>query len=52
MNDVIGAQDNQRHTFIFTGKGWEYFLICLVNFLLSIITLGIYTPWAVMTPTY
>lgn len=48
MNDVIGAQDNQRHTFIFTGKGWEYFLICLVNFLLSIITLGIYTPWAMV----
>ncbi len=30
----------------FTGSGREYFRVWIVNVLLSIITLGIYTPWA------
>ncbi|MFN3437639.1 MAG: YjgN family protein [Acidovorax sp.] len=30
----------------FTGSGGEYFRVWIVNVLLSIITLGIYTPWA------
>ena len=30
----------------FTGKGGEYFGIWIVNLLLSIITLGIYSAWA------
>jgi uncharacterized membrane protein YjgN (DUF898 family) len=30
----------------FTGSGGEYFRIWIVNLLLSIITLGIYSPWA------
>ena len=34
------------HQFRFTGKAGEYFGIWIVNLLLSIITLGIYTAWA------
>lgn len=30
----------------FTGSGSEYFRVWIVNVLLSIVTLGIYTPWA------
>jgi uncharacterized membrane protein YjgN (DUF898 family) len=30
----------------FTGSGGEYFRVWIVNVLLTIITLGIYTPWA------
>ncbi|EIM5706904.1 DUF898 domain-containing protein, partial [Salmonella enterica] len=30
------------------GKGGKYFVICLVNFLLTCITLGIYAPWAMV----
>ncbi len=48
MNGVNVGKDNSRHSFVFTGKGGEYFLICLVNFLLTIITLGIYGPWALV----
>ncbi|BFM20081.1 YjgN family protein [Gilvimarinus japonicus] len=32
--------------FVFTGNGFEYFKIWIVNILLSIITLGIYSAWA------
>ena len=34
------------HPMEFTGRGGEYFRVWIVNVLLSIITLGIYTPWA------
>lgn len=47
MNNVIHSQDN-KHSALFTGKRSGYFLICLTNSLLSIITLGIYTPWAMV----
>ena len=30
----------------FTGSGSEYFRIWIVNLLLSIVTAGLYTPWA------
>ena len=30
----------------FTGSGGEYFRVWIVNVLLSIVTLGFYTPWA------
>ncbi|MCA0327452.1 MAG: DUF898 domain-containing protein [Proteobacteria bacterium] len=30
----------------FTGSGGEYFRVWIVNVLLSILTLGLYTPWA------
>ncbi|MDY7025125.1 MAG: YjgN family protein [Pseudomonadota bacterium] len=34
------------HPFVFKGSGIEYFKIWIVNTLLSIITLGIYSAWA------
>ena len=30
----------------FTGRGGEYFGVWIVNLLLTIVTLGIYSPWA------
>jgi uncharacterized membrane protein YjgN (DUF898 family) len=36
----------QNQGFEFTGKGWEYFRIWIVNLLLTILTLGIYSAWA------
>ena len=48
MNDFVRGQENRSNTFVFTGKGWQYFVLCLVNFLLSCITLGIYMPWAIV----
>lgn len=44
MNGDIRYTNNSRQTFIFHGKGLDYFLISLVNVLLSIITLGGYIP--------
>jgi uncharacterized membrane protein YjgN (DUF898 family)/ribosomal protein L12E/L44/L45/RPP1/RPP2 len=35
-----------RVPFIFSGKGSEYFKIWLVNIILSVITIGIYSAWA------
>jgi uncharacterized membrane protein YjgN (DUF898 family) len=37
---------NQEQRFSFTGTGSEYFRIWIVNLLLTIITLGIYSAWA------
>ncbi|HQS58309.1 MAG: hypothetical protein B7Y56_05090 [Gallionellales bacterium 35-53-114] len=37
---------NQEQRFKFTGNGTEYFGIWMVNLLLSILTLGIYSAWA------
>ncbi|NIR61944.1 MAG: DUF898 domain-containing protein, partial [Gammaproteobacteria bacterium] len=34
------------HAFEFTGSGAEYFRIWIVNILLTIVTLGIYSAWA------
>lgn len=34
------------HPLEFTGSGGEYFRVWIVNVLLSVITLGFYTPWA------
>ncbi|MGB3067824.1 MAG: YjgN family protein [Ottowia sp.] len=36
----------EAHPIEFTGSGGEYFRVWIVNVLLSIVTLGIYTPWA------
>lgn len=36
----------QEYRFRFTGNGSEYFAIWIVNLLLSIVTLGIYSAWA------
>jgi uncharacterized membrane protein YjgN (DUF898 family) len=35
-----------RHEFQFTGSGFEYFKIWIVNLLLNIVTIGIYSAWA------
>lgn len=43
MQEQTG-QHSQR--FEFTGKGGEYFKIWIVNLLLSVLTLGIYSAWA------
>jgi uncharacterized membrane protein YjgN (DUF898 family) len=39
-------QNIDAHPLEFTGSGGEYFRVWVVNVLLSIVTLGIYTPWA------
>ncbi|CAN7230858.1 YjgN family protein [Acidovorax sp. Leaf78] len=39
-------QNIDAHPLEFTGSGGEYFRVWIVNVLLSIVTLGIYTPWA------
>ena len=39
-------QNIDAHPVEFTGSGGEYFRVWIVNVLLSIVTLGIYTPWA------
>lgn len=38
--------ENVQHRFEFTGAGGEYFRIWIVNLLLTILTLGIYSAWA------
>lgn len=40
------ARETQETSFTFSGTGSEYFRIWIVNLLLSIITLGIYSAWA------
>lgn len=39
-------QAETQHTFSFSGSGSEYFKIWIVNLLLTIVTLGIYSAWA------
>ena len=36
----------EAHLVVFTGTGAEYFRVWVVNVLLSIVTLSLYTPWA------
>ncbi|GAA5525307.1 hypothetical protein Maes01_01873 [Microbulbifer aestuariivivens] len=37
----------KRHVgFVFSGSGYEYFKIWIVNILLIVLTLGLYAPWA------
>lgn len=44
---VVKKYKAEKHVpFVFTGNGFEYFKIWIVNILLSIITLGIYSAWA------
>lgn len=43
---AFAAQDINAHPLEFTGSGGEYFRVWIVNVLLTILTLGIYTPWA------
>jgi len=51
MSDVISEAERpslsvRREPFVFTGSGREYFGIWIVNVLLTILTLGIYSAWA------
>lgn len=61
QSDAVGAEvppprqvePRNRLPFEFTGTAGEYFRIWIVNVLLSILTLGIYSAWAkVRTKTY
>ncbi|HSS66565.1 MAG TPA: DUF898 family protein, partial [Gammaproteobacteria bacterium] len=44
--DAAEGADPERLRFEFSGTGGEYFRIWIVNVLLSILTLGIYSAWA------
>ncbi|HYD97148.1 MAG TPA: YjgN family protein [Noviherbaspirillum sp.] len=44
--DMQRAGPGQPEAFTFTGSGSEYFRIWIVNLLLTIVTLGIYSAWA------
>lgn len=48
MNSVKTTEQQSRWQFYFHGRAGDYFIICLTNFLLCIITLGIYVPWAMV----
>lgn len=37
---------SKLHHIVFTGDGWEYFKIWIVNIFLTIVTLGVYSAWA------
>jgi uncharacterized membrane protein YjgN (DUF898 family) len=47
--ETSGTQNQsqeQNYQFQFFGKGTEYFSIMIVNWLLTLVTLGLYYPWA------
>jgi uncharacterized membrane protein YjgN (DUF898 family) len=44
--DAAAAPGPETHPLRFTGTGSEYFRIWIVNLLLTIVTLGIYSAWA------
>ena len=44
MNNI--NQQHQKYPLEFTGSGGEFFKIWIVNIMLSIVTLGIYSAWA------
>jgi uncharacterized membrane protein YjgN (DUF898 family) len=44
---AVGAQSGiDAHQVMFSGQGGEYFRVWIVNILLKVITVGLYTPWA------
>ena len=43
---TANISDIQKHHVSFSGSGSDYFRLWLSNLLLTIVTLGIYTPWA------
>lgn len=45
-NQHTPSDENVEHRFEFRGDGLEYFKIWIVNILLTIVTLGIYSAWA------
>ena len=46
MDPISTAPGIERHRIEFTGSGSEYFRIWIVNLLLTLVTLGLYYPWA------
>lgn len=42
----MNTQQQQEHALKFTGDGWEYFNIWIINLLLTIATFGFYSAWA------
>lgn len=48
MDSVVKSEQQSRWQFDFHGRAGAYFIICLTNFILCIITLGIYFPWAMV----
>lgn len=48
MDLFANNERKPRWQFDFHGRAGEYFIICLTNVILCIITLGIYTPWAIV----
>lgn len=48
MDLFVKDERKSRWQFDFHGRAGEYFIICLTNVILCIITLGIYTPWAMV----
>lgn len=46
MPHSLVKENRETHAFIFHGKGSSFFLICLINVVLSMITCGIFLPWA------
>ena len=45
-NNSVSTSSSQPLSFQFTGSGYEYFKIWIVNLSLTIVTLGIYSAWA------
>ncbi|WP_373240625.1 YjgN family protein [Kluyvera ascorbata] len=48
MPHSLTKENRETHAFKFYGKGSSFFIICLVNVILSMITCGIFLPWALV----
>lgn len=48
MSHTPPGECGESHTLKFHGTGKDFFFICLINVVLSLITCGIYIPWAVV----
>lgn len=46
MAEATQGVMQKRHNFVFHGKTGDFFVLCLVNLLLTMVTFGIYSPWA------
>ena len=46
LTPTAGGRRGERHAIRFEGSGSEYFRIWIVNLLLTLVTFGIYYPWA------
>ncbi|MDM8042287.1 DUF898 family protein [Klebsiella quasipneumoniae] len=46
MSMNSGQLQRSGHSFVFHGQVGRYFIICLVNIIFSVITCGLFIPWA------